>query len=66
MKLSSQELILIRDKKRMKSVVQVAQETGINRWTLSNLISGKQETVKQSTYRKLIKWINYNPGKEVK
>lgn len=43
--------------KGMKTVVQLSDETGINRITLSGILKGKRKAVQSSTFERLNNWL---------
>lgn len=43
--------------KGMKTVVQLSNETGVNRITLSGILKGKRKLVQSSTFERLNNWL---------
>lgn len=39
------------------SVTKLSAETGVSRWTLSDILAGRKNSVKKSTFDKLNDWL---------
>lgn len=43
--------------KGMRSIQDLSEETGINRFTLKDVLTGKRTIVQRGTYAKLTNWL---------
>lgn len=59
MKVNKDMLTALRRKRGEQnlSVIELSRQTGISRWTLDKLLSGKSENVRPTTAEKLNDWL---------
>lgn len=59
MQVNQDMLIALRRKRGEQnlSVIELSRQTGISRWTLDKLLSGKREDIRPSTADKLNNWL---------
>ncbi|MCV3326748.1 hypothetical protein NVV76_00995 [Pediococcus ethanolidurans] len=43
--------------RRMLSIKAMAEQTKVNRWTLTDVLNGKRTSVKPMTYNRLENWL---------
>lgn len=55
--ISNEMLLKVLQSKGMRSVSDLSEETGINRFTLTDILKGKRKVVQKSTFQKLNEWI---------
>ncbi|MDY5164692.1 helix-turn-helix transcriptional regulator [Leuconostoc falkenbergense] len=53
------ELRRIRGERNI-NVTKLAEETGVSRWTLADILAGRRKFVRKSVYEKLNAWILKN------
>lgn len=50
--------------KGMLSITQLSEVTGINRFTLHDVLTGERKIVQKGTYTKLVDWLATTTAKE--
>lgn len=50
--------------KGMLSITQLSEVTGINRYTLHDVLTGERKIVQKATYTKLVEWLATTTAKE--
>lgn len=55
--ISSEMLNKILQHKGMKSITTLSQESGVNRFTLTDILNGKRTIVRKNTFMKLNNWL---------
>ena len=59
MKLTNSQILALKRKRGELniSVLEMARETGVSRWTLDKILKGEQTSVHKSTFDKLNSWL---------
>lgn len=58
-KIKQETLLALKRKRGEKnlSVIELSRQTGVNRWTLNKLLTGKSETIRPTTIEKINDWL---------
>lgn len=52
--------------RRMLSIKAMAEQTKVNRWTLTDVLNGKRTSVKPLTYNRLTDWLKEEQSNGIK
>ncbi|MFZ2354114.1 hypothetical protein [Paucilactobacillus nenjiangensis] len=55
--ISEQVLTALLRNKGMMNIAQLSEATGVNRYTLADVLTGKRTIVQRGTYNKLVDWL---------
>lgn len=57
LQISKEMLAALLRNKGMLTIGELARITGVNRFTLSEILSGEKSIVQKNTYSKLVRWL---------